>query len=494
MNDVVTDGVAQVGGAVRRSRLAGKALRRAPVVLVGSLVAGGLADIAVHQQRPGVATCLLAFAMAAAVAVAGVRRRSAVVALVAAVAFVPWLAVRTSVWLNGPNLLATASLLLFAADLAAGGVVRRSFVGFARVVGSAVTSAVETPVVLGRLVRRRPARPDAVPWGGLGRAAIITAPVMIALLVLLRSGDALFASALSWDASVPRRIVNHAFVIGLFGFAFLALAVMATPPSRAADRPVRALLRPLDVRILLGGVCALFAAYATVQLSALVAGADYVKRHTGLTYAAYARSGFFQLMAAAAVSFAVLCLAKPAVRATPARAPRVLVAAVVVLTEFLVVGSIVRIRLYVQVFGLSHLRLYTIVSAAWIGAVVLVVGVASVRRARPGADRDWVAVTACGLAALVVWGMNVVNPDALVAERNIGRALSSVVQFDDEYLGELSTDAIPAIVAGFDRIPAANRPALRSRLCAQEIWFDLWDANLSAARARDALAVFCARP
>lgn len=54
----------------------------------------------------------------------------------------------------------------------------------------------------------------------------------------------------------------------------------------------------------------LYAFFLAVQCAALFGGADYLAR-AGISYASYARSGFFQLVAVAAVNLACLlaCLA-----------------------------------------------------------------------------------------------------------------------------------------------------------------------------------------
>lgn len=460
-------------------------------VLTWALVSGVGFDLAVRQSQPGVATAMwCAVLLLGAAALAGRRGRASILVLVAAATFVPWFVLRSSPWLLIPDAMAFAALLVYAADLAAGGPVRRSVGGLCRVAASVAEAAVESVRFLGRttnsaaagvVTRRR------VPWRGLGRALAIAAPVVAVLFVLLVSGDALFASMFDSGSSVD---LSHviAFVVGAWLFG--VVATMATPPSRAPVVERRHPLRGLDAAVLLGGVAALFFVYACVQLSALLSGAQYVQDRTGLTYAQYARSGFFQLMAAATISFVVLCLVRPTVqRATVgARLLRWSVGAVVVLTQTLVVGSIIRIQLYSDVFGLTHLRLYTVVSAVWLGVVVLLAGVAAVRRG----SGDWMAVTASALAALAVLAMNVVNPDLLVASENIGRVDTSAARFDTPYLASLSDDAVPWIVEHLADVPDEDRAELIDALCDRRGGGDGWLAwNRSASEADDSLRDIC---
>jgi hypothetical protein len=62
----------------------------------------------------------------------------------------------------------------------------------------------------------------------------------------------------------------------------------------ATRRPTR--LRCLDWALPTGSLVGLFGLFVGVQFVVLFGGADHVLRTTGLTYAEYARSGFWQLL------------------------------------------------------------------------------------------------------------------------------------------------------------------------------------------------------
>lgn len=490
-DDVVSgpDWGAPMGTRRQPPRKFAKIAARPVRVLVLCLVSGVAFDLAVRQPRAGVALslwCVVALVGAAALCS---HRKAALVVLATAAAFVPWFALRQSPWLLVPDMIAFVALVGFAADIAAGGPVRRSVSGLCRVAASAFEAAVESVRFLGRTGQAavKGHRPSSVPWRGIGRSLAIAAPVVFVLFLLLVSGDALFAATFDSSSNLG---FDHVILVVIGGWLFGVLAAMATPPSRAAVVERRHRLRGLDTAVLLSGVAALFLVYAAVQLNALLAGGKYVQEQTGLTYAEYARTGFFQLMAAAAISFVVLCVVRPTVQRAQrgARLLRTLVVTVVVLTQGLVIGSIIRIQLYSDVFGLTHLRLYTVVSAVWLGAVVVLAGVAALRRG----SGEWMAVTASALAAVAVLAMNLVNPDLLVARENIGRADVSAARFDSPYLARLSDDAVPWIIDHLDDVPDADREALVEALCADATEADgalAW--NAAAAAANEARADLC---
>jgi len=95
--------------------------------------------------------------------------------------------------------------------------------------------------------------------------------------------------------------------------------------------------------------------------------------------------------------------------------------------------------------------------------------------------RRWLVPVAVRLGAAGLLGLALVNPDLYIAQHNIGRADASSVSvgIDLHYLGELSTDAYPALA----RLPHEQFDCA-TRYSA-ELGSDDWLAwNLSRERAR----------
>jgi Domain of unknown function (DUF4153) len=135
-------------------------------------------------------------------------------------------------------------------------------------------------------------------------------------------------------------------------------------------------------------------------------------------------------------------------------------------------------HLYEEAYGFTRLRLLVSVFEGWLGVVVLLVMVAGA----VGGHR-WLVPAAVRLGAAALLGLAVVNPDLYIANHNIARA-GAPVGIDYEYLGELSTDAYPALVRlPDDQFECVNRHADRLR---GDDWLE-W--NLSRARARDLAAI-----
>ena len=456
-------------------------------VLVAAAVAGVLTDIALRGGGAGVGGALLIAALAAGLLGAGrLRTRQAWLLAAAAPVFGIWLALRTSPWLLPLDVIAALGLLVLAAGLARGGSVWD--LPAARLVvrgGAAVWHALAAPGYLGGAV--------AVDRRG-GRAALagiaLAVPVVVVLGALLASADPVFASF--FDVG---QFTGHLalFVLGawLAGGLLRTAAAAAVPDLRVNAR----WLDPVAVLVVLGAIDVLFAAFAVAQLIALGEGGARVLETAGLTYAEYARSGFFQLLAVAALTVVTLLALRAWTRDPdgPARR-RLLVFQVtaVVLILALVVVAVRRLGLYTGEFGLTMLRLYSSLFSVWVGVVVVLLGLAVVG---VGRGRHWLGPVggAAGLAILL--GLNLANPEALVVRHNLARPEAAGGDgLDAAYVGSLSDDAVPAAAAALDDLDAAARARVLDQLgcAARDTPASGWAAaNLARFRADLARSEVC---
>jgi hypothetical protein len=176
-----------------------------------------------------------------------------------------------------------------------------------------------------------------------------------------------------------------------------------------------------------------------------------------LTYASYARRGFFELAAVAAMALPLLVAASTRVaRARPGprtrRAFRAAAGLLLALLGALVASAGDRMRLYQAAYGLTELRVYVIAFLAWL-LVVFAWAAATLVRGRPAPF----ALGAAVLAWAWVLGLHAVDPAALVVRVNAGRAGAGSASLaardpdarglDVAYLASLGADAVPGLVA-----------------------------------------------
>ncbi len=196
-----------------------------------------------------------------------------------------------------------------------------------------------------------------------------------------------------------------------------------------------------------------FAAFVAVQARYLFGGRSLVEAQAHLTYAHYARHGFFELVAVSVLVLPVLLGANALVR-NRVRVVRALSFTLVLLELAVAASALQRLRLYTQEYGLTELRIYTTGVVLWLVCVFAWLCVTTLR----GRGRFAVGMLVLGFAATAA--LNVLNPDALIARTNLTRP-----HVDVRYLGGLSDDAVPTLLA---RLPSL-RPGLQQRGLAQAL-------------------------
>jgi hypothetical protein len=319
----------------------------------------------------------------------------------------------------------------------------------------------------------------------LGLSLATTAVVILVFGGLLASADAEFSR-------LAESLVPDLDAGTIFGRGFLFLAVggvtlaagyltLGRPLWRrltpGPGRPVRMLEWALPI----GALDALFLSFATVQATVLLApDRDALLRSTGLTYAEYARQGFFQLVATTVLVLAVIAIAvrkAPRHTARERAVVRIMLGMLCALTLVIVAVALSRLGMYEQAFGFTRLRLWVHAFELWLGLVVVLIAVAGAGVWRRG---RWLprAVAASGAAMLI--GLGAINPDGLIAEHNIDR-FNRTGKIDINYLYGLSADAVPAL----DRLREPYRSCALAWLTVKLQERDPWYArNLGRERAR----------
>ncbi|APE38231.1 hypothetical protein BOX37_11145 [Nocardia mangyaensis] len=314
-----------------------------------------------------------------------------------------------------------------------------------------------------------------------GVSVAVTAALLVVFVPLLGGADATFAGLLNGlaptvDAATAWQWILLFAVLG--AGALGALYLLAGPPARAAEasRPVRLWARSEWV-LPVGALTVLFAVFLGAQFVALFGGDDYVQRTAGLTYAEYARSGFWQLSAVSILTLAViLAVLHWSARDTAAdrRWLRILLSAVSVLALVIVCSALARMWTYQQAYGFTVLRLLVTMCELWVGLVYVLTLVAIARL-----HWNWVPRAAVGTALTTLIALALLNPEHLVAERNIDRWAKGE-RLDTAYLRTLSPDILPAL----NRLPTPMRADIETPIRTDLDADPWWSWNLSRSSAR----------
>ena len=254
---------------------------------VASVAAAILAAAFLPGHAIGLSAFLVAVLLGVAVWQAGVSRRRALVYGVPALALVAMCVVRDAAWIVVTDI----ALAWILAAVAVSGPNLSAFAApFARLV--------ETPAVAPPLPSDSSAALRGTVLGGL---------LVVPFGALFWTADAAFAELgqqLPFPEliSLPGRVVAFVLVLGV-GLG-LCLSARNPFPSIEVKAPLR--LGFLEWVIPLSLLNALFAAFVIVQFAVLFGGHDHVLETAGLTYSEYAHEGFWQLVAAAALTLTVV--------------------------------------------------------------------------------------------------------------------------------------------------------------------------------------------
>lgn len=342
------------------------------------------------------------------------------------------------------------------------------------------------------LVHEVPWRETARPLRGERAAAVargvaLGLPVVLVFGGLFAAADTVFAHYLSSAVPPLGNPLPHLAFAAMVAWTSAGLlrdlvAVREDERALPADallRGQRPRLGSTEIAVVLGALDLLFLAFVLVQARYLFGGSGVVQARAHLTYAQYARHGFFELVAVSVLVLPVL-LAANALARDRVRLVRALCGALVALELVVAASALQRLRIYEQQYGLTELRIYTTGVVLWL-AVVFVWASLTILRGR--VRRFAAGAVVAGFVA--TGALNVLSPDALIARTNLTRP-----HVDVAYLAGLSDDAVPTLVS---RLPTLRDPALRAELAARLARRRVPDGdwrswNLSRSHARAALS------
>ena len=331
-------------------------------------------------------------------------------------------------------------------------------------------------------------------WAAIIRGLALAAPIVLVFTMLLVAADPSFEGivkgAFSWDAET---VASHGILFAVFGWVAAAYFCATLSPWDASPAQAsKPLLGLIEANTVLAAIDALFLAFMLAQLRYLFGGADHVLSTAGLTYAEYARRGFFELTTVTALALPLLVAIFAATEprsATQARMRRALSLTLILLLVGMIASALWRMRLYEQMYGWTIQRLYATAFMLWIAGTLAWFARTTLR---DRAERFVLGPLVGGLGVIALFG--VANPAGAVVDINAQRAVAGA-DFDGAYAASLREDAIPSLV----RVLPAVAPSLDAReRCAVMRAIDAardpsrprggWrGANLSLVRARRAI-------
>lgn len=273
---------------------------------------------------------------------------------------------------------------------------------------------------------------------------LITIPVLIVVLFLLSSSDLVFNYYITdW---IPNLNLNfdfghflRIFIVFIITFGFMwsfnypiqRLIINKKEKTTVSSSVIFVLLISLDILYLL---------FALIQSSFLytIAGKSLP---AGITYAQYARTGFFQLLLVTLINLSIVYLSTKYIEYKNNKAKKIskiLLSLIVLFTLNMLYASHFKLSLYENYYGFTHLRFYVHYTILTI-FILLIIALA-------GIWSEKVSIAKLTLIALLVMytTINFFNVDAFIAKRNIQR-YRDTEKIDMAYNINLSVDAFEEI-------------------------------------------------
>ena len=285
-------------------------------------------------------------------------------------------------------------------------------------------------------------------WARVGLGAVLGLIVLLIFGALFAAADEVFRTLLdrAFHFQLKDVLDDVAFIIALFvGFlllfapAFWKRTEVRNVVPWHASRSIG-----VEATIVLSVLNVLFLLFVAIQGVYLFGGESNLTS-LGLTYAEYARQGFYQLLVVVALVVGLMWAVRLFQTRTYRMATNVLQMTLVVLTGGVLASSWMRLSLYEQAFGFTRDRLSAHFFLGVLAAVLILFLIALSHRVKENQILRGVLLT-LGVALFI---FNVINPDALIARQNVMRG-DSGRPVDLAYLVTLSEDAVPAISAYVD--------------------------------------------
>lgn len=291
----------------------------------------------------------------------------------------------------------------------------------------------------------------------------IAFPLVVLIVVLLCSADAVFASVIK-KIFADINLFTVSKVVFLFVFALFSsyCGIKYLSKKRISDAPVETPAFPAAIGITVAAtISVVYVFFCFIQIVYLFGG--LMQLPSGYTYARYAREGFFQLLFVCILNVIIVLLGSELFRKN--KILNAFLILITLCTYIMIASSAYRMGLYVSEYGLTATRLCVF----WALGVILSI-------CKPAFSLFRYGIIVIGVCYLV---LAFARPDYLVARYNT----VCMEDTDYKYLMSLSTDASPALAADADFMENKGMVTMYARQLAGETNDSLRQLNVSHIKA-----------
>jgi hypothetical protein len=300
------------------------------------------------------------------------------------------------------------------------------------------------------------------------RGLLLAVPPVLVFGGLLMSADAVFEGLVKRVFQIDfATLLSHVFLTLFFAWVVSGYArglLIGRELEWARGIPPPALsLGIVETSVILGALNLLFLGFVAVQFRYFFGGTSLVQVTPGLTYAEYARRGFFELLAVATLVLPLLLLLHWLLRKNRPRNEQVfqgLAGFQLVMLAVIMASALQRMRLYQREYGLTEQRLYPTAFMVWLAVVFVWFALTALR-----GQRERFAFGAMVAGFVLLAALHILNPDALIVRVNAAHAAEGH-KFDAYYASRLSADAVPELLRTLPKLQEKERRVVARGLLA----------------------------
>ena len=225
-------------------------------------------------------------------------------------------------------------------------------------------------------------------------------------------------------------------------FIYLSLVILFLYKDFSKKETISKERKPKDdftIKLLLTVLNIVYIIFDIIQIKALV----FHSVGDGITYAEYARQGFFQLMFVSLINISIILYSKK-YKNEDSKYINIMSIIMVVLTFVVIVSSFLRMNLYEQEYGYTLLRLLVYITL-FTEVILLIPTVKYIINPKTKILNYYMIIIVS-----VYTFINFINIDWVIAERNIMRYYDNS-KLDLNYLENYSTDNVSSLIDLYDK-------------------------------------------
>ena len=313
------------------------------------------------------------------------------------------------------------------------------------------------------------------------KSYLIVIPIFLVVLILLSSADLIFASIfkdiikfldyLSFE-EIVRRVI-HFTLIFLFLGAFLLYLKKEKGNVPSTSTGIK--VEDFTIKLLLTLLNGTYIVFNCIQIFSL----GFHKLPANITYAEYARTGFFQLMIISMINIGIILISKKSKSSKYIKGMNLLM---VLLTFLIMLSSFYRMYLYEQVYGYTLLRI-GVYLALVTEAILLIPTIFYILK------KDFKVFKYYLMIPIIIYTiLNLVSIDKIITNRNIA-LYRQKNKIDIEYLQNENADNIEELLKFYETLEEKEmKESLRRYLKLYQTDSDnIFEYNISKEKAKTLL-------